>query len=117
MKHLPANTATDVVIQNQDTNESLPKIDKVVDKVATAVVATTIIQSGRGVFGALAKNPWVMFGLGLTTGYMVHKYRKEILTLSKHTAEQGKDFLLRQQQELNKLLSLQEKSPKSDDAP
>ena len=117
MKNLPVKIASDVVLQDEEMDESQPKIDKIADKVATAVVATTIIQSGRGVLGALAKNPWAMFGLGFTTGYIVHKYRKEIITLSKYTAEQSKDFLLRQEQELHKFLSLQEKSPESDDAP
>lgn len=96
--------ADESVKEKQDLELPETKIDKIADKVMTAVVATSIVQSGRGVAGALAKNPWLMFGIGLATGYLAHKYRKEIITLSVQTAEQSKGFVQRQKQELQKLL-------------
>ena len=82
-----------------------PGIDVVVDKVATAAIATLILQSGRGFLGTVAKSPWLMFGLGLTSGYLINKHRKAILLLSSQTAEQGKDFIERQQVALKQRLN------------
>ena len=73
--------------------------------VATAVAASTIIQTGKGVISTLAKNPLVMFSLGIAAGYLAHKYRKEIISISSKTAEQSKDFVLRQKEHLKDLLA------------
>jgi len=99
------DTAGDLLPQKQSHEIPQPTIDKIADKVMTAVVATSIVQSGRGVAGVLAKNPWVMFGLGLATGYLAHKYRREIIALSTKTAVHGRDFIIRQKQGLETLLS------------
>jgi len=73
--------------------------------VATAVAASTIIQTGKGVMTTLAKNPLVMFGLGIAAGFLVHKYRKEIISITSKTAEQSKDFVLRQKENLIDLIA------------
>lgn len=85
------------------TNAS--KADLVLKSVATAVVATAIVETGQGVVKTLVKQPLVLFGLGIVAGYLTHKYRKEIITLSNHTAKQGKNLLLQQKQQLTELLS------------
>ncbi len=46
-----------------------------------------------------------MFGLGITAGFLVHKYRKEIISITSKTAEQSKDFVLRQKENLKDLLA------------
>lgn len=81
-----------------------PKIDMIAKGVATGVAVSTIVQAGRGVIGALAKNPLVMFSLGLVSGYFAHKYRKEIISVTNKTAEQSKDFVLRQTAHLKDML-------------
>jgi hypothetical protein len=81
------------------------KIEVVAKGVATAVAATTIVQTGKGVITSLAKNPVVMFGLGIAAGYLTHKYRKEIISISSKTAEQSKDFVLRQKEHLKDLIA------------
>ena len=53
----------------------------------------------------LARHPLVMFSLGIAAGYMAHKYRKEIISITNKAAEQGKDFVLRQKENLKDLLA------------
>ena len=77
----------------------------VVKSVATAVVATAIVEAGVGITKTLAKQPLVLLGLGMVTGYFSYKYRKEIIAISSHTAEQGKDFIVRQKNNFNDLLN------------
>jgi hypothetical protein len=81
------------------------KGDLVVKGVATAVAASTIIQTGKGVMTTLAKHPIVMFSLGIAAGYLAHKYRKEIISITSKTAGQSKDFVLRQKENLKDLIA------------
>ncbi len=81
------------------------KIEVVAKGVATAVAATTIIQTGKGVMTTLARHPFVMFSIGIAAGYLAHKYRKEIISISSKTAEQSKDFVLRQKENLRDLIA------------
>ena len=83
----------------------LSKIDVVAKGVATGVAATTIIQTGKGVIATIARNPLVMFGLGIAAGYLAHKYRKEIISISSKAAEQSKDFVLRQKENIRDLIA------------
>jgi hypothetical protein len=81
------------------------KGELVVKSVATAVVATIIVEAGLSISKTLTKQPVILFGLGLLTGYMTHKYRKEIIILSSHTAEQSKDFIVQQKNHLREFLA------------
>lgn len=81
------------------------KGDVIVKGVATAVAASTIIQTGKGVISTLARHPFVMFSLGIAAGYFAHKYRKQIISITNKTAEQSKDFVLRQKENLKDLLA------------
>jgi len=81
------------------------KGDMIIKGVATAVAASTIIQTGKGVMTSLAKHPLVMFSLGIAAGFLVHKYRKEIISITSKTAGQSKDFVLRQKENLKELLA------------
>jgi hypothetical protein len=92
------------------------KGDVIVKGVATAVAASTIIQTGKGVMSTLAKHPLVMFSLGIAAGYLAHKYRKEIISISSKTAEQSKDFVLRQKENLKDLLAETQEDAEEKDA-
>lgn len=81
------------------------KGELVVKGVATAVAAATIIETGKGVMTTLAKHPLVMFSLGIAAGFLTHKYRKEIILVTSKTAEQSKDFVLRQKENLKDLIA------------
>jgi hypothetical protein len=81
------------------------KGELVVKSVATAVVATAIVETGLTLSKTLAKQPIIMFGLGIMIGCFTHKYRKEIIAISSHTAEQGKDFIMLQKNHLSDMLA------------
>ena len=53
----------------------------------------------------LAKHPFVVFSLGIATGYLVHKYRKEIIDSAVRVTEQGKDFVLQQKENLEDIVA------------
>jgi hypothetical protein len=91
------------------------KGDVIVKGVATAVAASTIIQTGKGVMTTLAKHPLVMFSLGIAAGFLVHKYRKEIISITSKTAEQGKDFVLRQKENIKDLLAETQEGAEEED--
>jgi hypothetical protein len=64
-----------------------------------------------------ARHPLVMFSLGIAAGYLAHKYRKEIITITSKAAEQSKDFLLRQKENFKDLLAeTQEDAEKEGDS-
>jgi hypothetical protein len=81
------------------------KIEVVAKGVATAVAATTIVQTGKGVMTTLARHPFVMFSLGVAAGYWAHKYRKQIILITSKTTEQSKGFVLRQKENLRDLIA------------
>ncbi|MFI3199107.1 MAG: hypothetical protein QX196_12400 [Methylococcaceae bacterium] len=60
----------------------------------------------------LARQPLILFGLGIAVGYFAHKYRKEIMLITCKTAEQSKHFILRQKENLQDLL---DESPEESD--
>ena len=109
MKNISAGTHSHPIKpgKGQITMEGSPssKEDMMVKGVATAVAASTIIQTGKGVMTTLARNPLVMFGLGIAAGFLVHKYRKEIISMTNQTAKQSKDFILRQKENLKDLIA------------
>lgn len=92
------------------------KVEVVAKGVATAVAATTIVKTGKGVMTTLARHPLVMFSLGITVGYLAHKYRKEIIAITSKTAEQSKDFVLRQKENLRDLLAETQESTEDEGA-
>ena len=77
----------------------------IVKGVATTVAAATIIETGKGVITTLSKHPLIVLGLGITAGFLTHKYRKEIILVSSKTAEQGKNFVLQQKENLKDLIA------------
>ena len=81
------------------------KGELVITGVVTAVAASAIIQAGKGVVITLARHPLIMFSMGLAAGYLAHKYRREIISVTSKTAEQSKDFVLRQKENIKDLLA------------
>lgn len=115
MKHLAEEAGS--VITKQAAGEKSPhlpsKVDTIAIGVVTGVAATVIVQTGGGIISTLAKNPLVTFGAGVIAGYLTYKYRKEIIALSNHSAEHGKDFMLRQKQDFKNILAAREQESKT----
>ena len=53
----------------------------------------------------VAKHPVLVFGLGLVTGYLVYKYRKEIISSTTKAVDAGKDFVLQQKENLEDIVA------------
>ena len=77
---------------------------------------STIIHTGKGVMATLARHPLVMFSIGMGAGYLAHKYRKKIISVTGKTAEQSKDFVLRQKENLKDLFAETEEDAGKKDA-
>lgn len=98
---------TDVNLPNSEpaeTQKGTPKFDVFARGVATGLVATVIVEAGKSAVGILAKNPLVVFGAGIATGYFAHKYRKEIILSTDKVTEQTKDFVVRQKNSFVEML-------------
>jgi hypothetical protein len=80
--------------------------------VTGAAVAAT--RTSGGFMSTLSKHPILVFGLGLAAGYLIHKYRKEIIATATNVTEQGKDFVLQQRENLEDLVA--ECHERADDA-
>lgn len=105
MKQMSAVTEANAIASISTEASHTSKGELVVKGVATALAAATIIETGKGVMTRLAKHPLIMFSMGITAGFFVHKYRKEIISITSKTAEQSKDFVLRQKENLKDLLA------------
>ncbi len=53
----------------------------------------------------LARHPIITFGLGVTAGYFIHKYRKEIIDAANAATEKSREIVLQQRENLNDILA------------
>jgi hypothetical protein len=54
---------------------------------------------------AFLRTPLVVFAAGVTTGYLLHKYRREIIQAVTKAADMGRDFVLQQKESLDDLVA------------
>lgn len=59
----------------------------------------------------LVKNPVVVFSLGIAAGFLIHKYRKEIISGANDIAEKSKDFVLQQRENLEDMIAENKDTP------
>lgn len=69
-----------------------------------AIVSSTV-HTGSRLMSNIAKHPVLVFGLGLATGYLVYKYRKEIISSTSKVVDAGKDFVLQQKENLEDIVA------------
>ena len=74
---------------------------KVVKHSATFVA----LHTGEKIMNTLAKHPVLVFGFGLATGYLVYKYRKNIIASATKVVDSGKDFVLQQKENLEDIVA------------
>jgi hypothetical protein len=65
-------------------------------QIVKGAMASATVQSGGKLMSKLVKYPIVVFGLGVVAGYVVYKYRKEIIANVGKATDAGKDFVLQQ---------------------
>jgi len=73
--------------------------------VAAAGLGATAVVAGRGVLGRFLRSPIVLLTAGFAAGYLVHRYRKEIMLAVAKATDAGKDLWLQQKESLADLLA------------
>ena len=68
-------------------------------------MASVTVKSGGKLMSKLAKHPVLIFGLGMVAGYVVYKYRKEIVSNVGKATDAGKDFVLQQKENLEDIVA------------
>lgn len=68
-------------------------------------VISGVTHASKSITTALLRHPLALFSTGLASGFLVHKYRKEIVIVGSRTAEESKNFLLRQKENLLDLVA------------
>jgi hypothetical protein len=68
-------------------------------------VASAMVYSGSRVMIGAAKHPAVVFALGFVTGFLIHKYRKNIIDNTTRVVDASKDFVLTQKENLEDLVA------------
>ncbi len=87
---------------NQEMNHGGQSMGK---QVAIGSVATATVNTGGKLMKKITKHPVLVFGLGMVAGYMVYKYRKEIIASAGKTVDAGKDFVLNQKENLEDIVA------------
>lgn len=68
-------------------------------------VATASLSTGKNLITKAAKHPVLVFGLGVVAGYLVYRYRKEIISSATKVVDAGKDFVLQQKENLEDIVA------------
>jgi hypothetical protein len=68
-------------------------------------MASATVYSGGKLLSNAAKHPVIVFGLGVVAGYLVYKYRKEIVSGATKAVDASKDFVLHQKENLEDLVA------------
>jgi len=69
------------------------------------LIISGISHASRSITSALIRHPLTLFSTGVLTGYLTYKYRKEIITVASRTAEESKNVVLRQKENLSDLIA------------
>lgn len=90
------------------------KGDLLAKGIVTGVAVSTINHTGKSLINTVMKHPLLLFGFGLTTGYFIGKYRKEIIALAEEAGEQSIGLVLKQKE---KFLDMIAESQEDNDSP
>lgn len=74
-------------------------------QVMAGTIATATVNTGGKLMSKVSKHPAVIFGLGVVAGFLVYKYRKEIISSATNTIDAGKDFILHQKENLEDIVA------------
>ena len=68
-------------------------------------MASATVQGGSKLVSKLVKHPVLVFGLGMVAGYVIYKYRKEIISGTSKAVDASKDFVLQQKENLEDIVA------------
>ncbi len=93
--------------------ESHPMMTRAKELAKGAATTTVTVHSGTQLMKTIAKHPALVFGLGVLTGYLVYKYRKEIISSATKAVDAGKDFVLEQRESLADIVAETKELPEN----
>ncbi|WFP52309.1 hypothetical protein PL263_09845 [Methylomonas sp. EFPC3] len=79
--------------------------EALVKGVFMGIVISGVTHASKSITGALVRHPLALFATGVVSGYLTHKYRKEIILVGSRTAVESKNFLLRQRESVLDLVA------------
>jgi hypothetical protein len=79
--------------------------NSVAKEVIKGSIVSTTVHTGSKLMSNVAKHPVLVFGLGMVAGYLVYKYRKEIISNTTKAVDAGKDFVLQQKENLEDIVA------------
>ncbi|MGR8934653.1 MAG: hypothetical protein ACU837_09730 [Gammaproteobacteria bacterium] len=74
-------------------------------EIAKGSVAAAAVHTGGKLMSSAAKHPLLVFGLGVISGFLIYKYRKEIISGTTKIVDSGKDFILQQKENLEDIVA------------
>jgi hypothetical protein len=78
---------------------------KMAKEVVNGAIVASTVHTGSKLMSNVAKHPVLVFGLGMVTGYLIYKYRKEIISGTTSVVDAGKDFVLQQKENLEDIVA------------
>ncbi len=78
---------------------------KLANEVVKGSMVASTVHTGSKLMSNIAKHPLLVFGLGAVAGYLVYKYRKEIISGTTSVVDAGKDFVLQQKENLEDIVA------------
>lgn len=79
--------------------------EALVKGVFMGIVISGVTHASKSITSVLIRHPITLFSTGVVTGYLTHKYRKEIIAAGSRTAAESKNFVLRQKENLLDLIA------------
>ena len=74
-------------------------------QIAAGSVASAAVNTGGKLMNKISKHPVLIFGLGVVAGYLIYKYRKEIISSTTKVVDAGRDFVLNQKENLEDIVA------------
>ena len=79
--------------------------ETLVKGVVMGFIISGVTHASKNITRTLFSHPIALFSTGVVTGYLMHKYRKEIIIVGSRTAVESKNFVLRQKENFGDLLA------------
>ena len=73
--------------------------------IAKGTMVGAIVKTGGKLMSNATKHPVVVFGLGIVAGYVIYKYRKDIISNTNKVVGAGKDFVQHQKENLEDIVA------------
>ncbi len=81
-----------------------------------AVISTTAHTGSKALGRGVTRHPLLLIGVGMVAGYLLHKYRKEIIRSVDNTVNKSKDFVQNQKESLDDIVAeAREEQPSKSD--